>query len=294
MKNKYTLAVLASGCLWGTMGIFRRTLESMEVSTAGVIAVRCLCASVMFAAVMLIKDKSMFCVKSGDLWIFAGAGIVSLFLFGYCYFRAMQLMSLSTAAILLYTAPCFVIIFSAILFGERLDAKKLVAMLIAFLGCCFVSGIGSGGGGLTLKAFMLGIGSGICYALYSIFTRFAINKGYSTLALNLYACIFAGVAGALVDGGSFAGICFTSGSGVLASVLTGGITCFLPYLLYTYGLTGLENGRASIMASIEPVVATLVGFLVYHETLSALNGLGVLLVLSAIVLLNTEIKKTRS
>ena len=69
------------------------------------------------------------------------------------------------------------------------------------------------------------------------------------------------------------------------------MTCYLPYLLYTYGLSGLSNGKASIMASIEPVVATLVGVTVYSEKLSLAGGLGIVLVLSAIVLLNLRSKK---
>ena len=77
--------------------------------------------------------------------------------------------------------------------------------------------------------------------------------------------------------------------------LAGAVTCYLPYLFYTYGLSGLETGRASILASVEPVVATIIGMLVYHETMSLLAALGVALVLSAVVLLNlpqkTKIEK---
>ncbi len=57
-------------------------------------------------------------------------------------------------------------------------------------------------------------------------------------------------------------------------------------MLYTYGLSGLDNGKASIMASIEPVVATIFGFVIYGETLTFLSAAGIILVLGAIVLLN--------
>ena len=73
-------------------------------------------------------------------------------------------------------------------------------------------------------------------------------------------------------------------------VLAGLVTCYLPYLLYTFGLTGLETGRASILASVEPVVATLLGVLVYHEKLSLTGALGILCVLAAVVLLNRKEK----
>ena len=69
---------------------------------------------------------------------------------------------------------------------------------------------------------------------------------------------------------------------------TGVISCFIPYMLYTYGLTGLENSRASILASVEPVVATLAGVLIYHEEMTLSVLAGVILVLSAVVLINRE------
>lgn len=288
MKNKYTFAVLGAGTLWGFMGFFRRTLDSMGVSATGCIAVRCLFAAMIFGIALLITDRSAFRVRLKDLWIFFGSGILSLLVFGVCYFKAMDHMSLSTAAILLYTAPCFVIVLSALLFKEKLTGRKLLAMAIAFAGCCLVSGIGSGGDKLTPIGLALGLGAGFCYALFSIFSRFAINRGYSTFALNFYSCLFGGFGALILCGGDFIP-CVTGSFGDLAfAAATGLVTCFMPYLLYTYGLTGLENGKASIMASIEPVVATLVGIFIYHEALTLMGACGILLVLSAIVLLNVK------
>ena len=106
MKNKYVAMVLLAGSLWGFMGFFRRTLDSMGVSAIGCIAVRCIFAAALFGIVLLVSDRQAFKIKLKDIWIFFGSGIVSLFVFGVCYFKAMDYMSLSAAAILLYTAPC--------------------------------------------------------------------------------------------------------------------------------------------------------------------------------------------
>lgn len=290
-NNKYTLAVISAGTLWGFMGFFRRSLENMGVSAIGCITVRCIFAAIAFAIAILIIDKNAFKFKWKDFWCFCGTGIASLLIFGVCYFKAMDYMSLSAAAILLYTAPCFVILMSIPLFNEKLTKRKLVAMIIAFLGCCLVSGIGMGNQKLSAVGIALGLGAGICYALFSIFSRFAINRGYSSFTINFYSCILAGV-GSLLFGGVHALPIISQSSGnFLFAGATGVITCFLPYLLYTYGLTGLENGKASIMASIEPVVATIVGLVIYHENLTVLSALGVVLVLSAIVLLNIKNKE---
>lgn len=159
-------------------------------------------------------------------------------------------------------------------------------MLIAFLGCCFVSGLGAGKQHITGIGLALGLGAGFSYALFSIFSRFAINRGYSTFTINFYSCVLAGIGSLFFGGGEALHTISLSTGNFLFGAATGIVTCFLPYLLYTYGLTGLENGKASIMASVEPVVATFVGLFIYKEKLTLLSALGVILVLSAIVLLN--------
>lgn len=286
-KKRYTAAVIAAGTLWGFMGFFRRTLDTMGLSASNCIAVRCIVAAILFAITMLIVDRKAFKIKLRDAWCFVGCGIVSLLVFGLCYFKAMDYMSLSNAAILLYTAPCFVIIISAVLFKEKITPKKIAAMLMAFAGCCLVSGIGTGDE-ISAIGLALGLCSGLCYALYSIFSRFAINRGYSAFTINFYSCLLAGIGATAVGGTDFIPLISLTPSNLLFAVATGLVTCFLPYLLYTYGLIGIENGKASIMASIEPVVATLCGVFIYNEGLTVMSTVGILLVLSAIVLLKEK------
>ena len=290
MKNKYAACVIAAGTLWGFMGFFRRTLDTMGISAISCISIRCVFAAALFGLIILATNRSAFKVRLKDAWIFVGSGIIALLVFGVCYFKAMDYMSLSAAAILLYTAPCFVILFSALLFGEKLTGQKLAAMVLAFAGCCLVSGIGSGTT-ITPIGLALGLTSGVCYALYSIFGRFALNRGYSSLTINFYACLLAAIGATIIGGTEYIDIITQSPSNFGFAFATGLVTCFLPYLLYTYGLNGLENGKASIMASIEPVVATIVGVAIYSESLTPMSAAGILLVLSAIVLLNIKIGK---
>ena len=248
MKNKSAVIVILAGSLWGFMGFFRRTLDSMGVSAIGCIAVRCIFAAALFGIVLLVSDRQAFKIKLKDIWIFFGSGIVSLLVFGVCYFKAMDYMSLSAAAILLYTAPCFVILFSALLFKEKLTGQKLAAMLLAFAGCCLVSG-------------------------------------------NFYSCLLATIGATVTGGTEYLDIITASAPNLGFAFATGLVTCFLPYLLYTRGLEGLENGKASIMASVEPVVATIVGVVIYKEALTAMSAAGIVLVLAAIVLLNIKLGK---
>ena len=78
---------------------------------------------------------------------------------------------------------------------------------------------------------------------------------------------------------------------LLFCCLTALVTAVIPFLAYTLGLQTVEASRAGIIATIEPMVATLVGILVFSEPPTLLSGLGILLILSAVVLLNRGGKK---
>ena len=75
---------------------------------------------------------------------------------------------------------------------------------------------------------------------------------------------------------------------VLLITVTAFVTAVLPYLLYTVGLSRMRASAAAIMASIEPVVATTAGALVFGEALTVPAFAGIALVLGAIVVLNAK------
>ncbi len=288
--KRHILAILSAGALWGLMGIFTRTMGGLGFDSAGTLIVRFAVASICFFLTLLIQNRALFRIRLRDLWCFLGAGICSLLFFTICYFQAIALMDLSAAAILLYTAPSMVLILSLFLFREKLTGAKILALVLAFAGCCLVSGI-MGGTRLSAVGLLYGLGSGFGYALYSIFARLALNRGYDSRTINFYSILIALLGACLVWGVKPLALAVSSGETALWSLATGVVSCYLPYLLYTYGLAGVETGKASIMASTEPVVATLVGIFLYQETPTVWSALGVLLVLAAIVILNLPSRK---
>lgn len=281
------LLVLGAGCLWGFMGLLVRSTDSLGLDSMDICFLRALVTSAVMLPLLLLFDRPALKVRLKDLWCFAGTGIVSMSFFNFCYFKTIMLTSLSVAAVLLYTAPVFVVLMSAPLFGEKLNSRKLLAALAAFLGCAFVSGIVGGAGKLSGAGILFGLGSGIGYALYSIFGRYALERGYGSVTISFYTFLFALIPSSLLsDSGRALSVLW--GSGGEFFLLSGLIlmVTLIPYLLYTKGLQGLENGSASILASIEPVVATLLGLLLYSEKLGFWNILGIALVLLSILLIN--------
>jgi len=290
-KSVYSLSVILAGCLWGTMGIFRRHMGDAGFSSLGIVFIRCFFACIFYAVTIAVTNPKAFSIRLKDLWVFICDGIVSVLFFSLCYFVAMNMTSLSIAAILLYTAPVFVILFSSLLFKEQITTKKVLAIIMAFAGCCLVSGIIGSGNSLTLPGFLFGLGAGIGYALYSIFSKMAMDRGYTTLTINFYAMGIAAIGAFLIEGTGPAALCFSSTGNAVFCIVAAIITTYLPYMLYTYGLNGVEPGKASVMASIEPVVATLVGYVVFRETLNGWSAVGICLVLAAVVVLNLNLKR---
>lgn len=298
MKEKIgTICIILAGVLWGTMGIFVRGLSAVNLSSMEIVTLRSFVALLFMLVIILVKKPSYLRIRLKDVWCFVGTGVVSLTFFNYCYFTTIRETSMAVAAILLYTSPVFIVLFSAILFKEPITRRKVIAMAIALIGCGMVTGIlNNSQSALSVKGLLIGLGAGVGYALYSIFGRYAINKGYNSLTITFYTLFFA----------TIATCCIESVPSIISKVTTGnvGMNCLysigialavtvIPYLLYTKGLESVDNGKAGIMASIEPIVAAVLGGVIFSERITFSGIVGIALVVGAIVLLNIKCSKDR-
>jgi drug/metabolite transporter (DMT)-like permease len=288
-RNFGPLLIIMAGCFWGSMGIFVRKLSTFGFSPIQIVSIRLTIAALVFALLLFIKDRSGFRIALRDLPLFLGLGFGSILFFTVCYFSAITIMPLSTAAILLYTSPIWIMLMSVLFFREKLNRIKLIALALAFAGCVLVSGIS--GEGLTLTGLLLGLGSGIGYGLYSILGTIALRK-YSPYTVTTYTFLFAAAGSWLVCGpadliSKFAAADNLTGL-LFFCVLTGLVTAVIPFLAYTLGLRTVEASKAGILATIEPLVATLVGIIVFSEPVTLLSGLGIVMILIAVILLNRK------
>ena len=291
MENKKTnlgpLLIIIAACFWGSMGIFVRKLESYGFSAIQIASIRLSLGALIFCLVQLIVDRSGFKLALRDIPLFLGLGFGSVLFFTICYFSAITIMPLSTAAILLYTSPIWIMLMSALFFHEKLNAQKLIALLLAFSGCVLVSGIS--GNGITLFGLLIGLGSGLGYGLYSILGTIALRR-YSPYTVTTYTFLFAGLGSWFISkpGDMISHFIQTPNLPLLIGfcILTALITAVIPFLTYTLGLRTVEASKAGIIATLEPVVATIIGILCFSEMLTVLSALGIILVLSAVVVLN--------
>ena len=281
-----TALIILAGCFWGSMGIFVRKLGTYGFSAIQIVSIRITLAALIFSLVLLVKDRRGFKISPKDIPLFLGLGFGSILFFTICYFTAITMMPLSTAAILLYTSPVWIMLMSIFFFHEKLDRRKLIALGLAFAGCVLVSGIS--GEGMTVTGLLIGLGSGIGYGLYSILGKVALRK-YSSYTVTTYTFIFAAVGSWIISRPADMMGKFSSASDlgflIFFCFLTALITAVIPFLSYTLGLESVEASKAGIIATIEPMVATLIGILVFAEKLTIMSGAGILLILASVVIL---------
>lgn len=278
------LSILLAAALWGIIGLWNRRLMAGGLSPTGIVTVRNFGGCVLLCAVFAVKDRSVFRVKREHLKYFFGTGIVSVVLFTICYFSCQQICSLAVASILLYTAPSFVVVLSALLWREPIYPRKISALLLTLVGCSMVCGLFAGKITVTLAGLLLGLGSGFFYALYSIFGRYALAH-YSSMTVTVWTFLFAGPASLVL----LRPADISAMTGDISMPLTAAclvvFSTVLPYLFYTSGLARVESGKASILASLEPVVAALTGVIVFGEPMTAVTALGIVLVLGGAAIL---------
>jgi drug/metabolite transporter (DMT)-like permease len=291
MQKWAYLFISTGAAMWGIISIFVQSLYSYGFTPLQVVAVRAITSTLLLMGYISLTNPSLLKIQVRDVKYFIGTGIFSIVFFNWCYFTAMQETSVSVAAILLYTAPAFVTVLSRILFKEWFTKKKILALLVTFMGCSFVVGIlPAGGGNVSLYGIVIGIGSGFGYALYSIFGKFALVK-HHTLTVTIYTFLFASVGILPISRLWNAAPLFLNWKVVGYSIGLGLIPTVLAYLLYTYGLSHVESSRASITATVEPVVATLTGILLFGESLTIWQVLGILLVVAAVIIIQDPFPK---
>lgn len=283
--QKWAYICIATGAaLWGIISIFVQFLSASGFTPLQIVTIRVLSSALLLLGYLAWKDAALLKIKLADSTYFVGTGIFSIVFFNWCYFTAIQETSVSVAAVLLYTGPAFVTILSRFLFKEWLTWRKIGALLVTFAGCAFVVGLlPSFGSSVSLFGLLVGIGAGFGYALYSIFGKFALQK-YDSLTVTAYTFFVASIGILPLSGLWNAWHMFASPPVVFYSLGLGLFPTVLAYLLYTFGLSHVESSRASITATVEPIVATLVGTMFFGEILTSWQLIGILLVLVAVTL----------
>lgn len=294
MKKRAILFIVIAGVMWGTSGLFSHAFSQYGYTALQKTAVRGAVALICMLCFVLIRRREALRIKLADFPLYVAIG-ASLFGAAASYYAAMELSSVATAVVLMYTSPIYVLIFSVLFFGEKLTPIKILGIAGMLLGCCFVSGIFGGFSG-SIPGILLGLLAGLTYGGYSILAKIAMRRGGHPMSTTLYG--FAGMAILAVctckPGAIIPNTMQNPALLIPLSVGLGVVTYVIPFFLYTIGLRDLPAGTAAALGVVEPMAATLFGIAFLEETPSILSAIGIALILGCVLLLSRPEREENS
>ncbi|MFP4336425.1 MAG: EamA family transporter [Halothece sp.] len=281
-RLKGTLLIFSGAGLWGTLGLFGRTLFNSGLTALDVVTARVVIAWLCFTTLGILSQQICLRIQNyRDLILFALYGAISVALYNIFYFEAIRQTGISVAVALLYTSPAWAAWLAVLFLGERLSLIFLATIVASVSGVTLAVGAVSDQWlSLPVTGLLCGLGAGFSYAAYSIFGKKALSI-YQPITTLFYGFGFGGVlllSLFSIQGGweRLLGIDLKSW---LLLLLLGILPTFFAYLVYTVGLHYVSASLAALLATIEPIVAITIALVWVGEPSSQLQVLGITLVI---------------
>ena len=282
--------VIGAASLWGSLGLFGRLAFDHGVTPLQLASVRAALAFVGVLPLALWRPRVLR-VRRADLPLLLAYGAISVGLFYYVYLEAVVRVPLAVAAALLYTAPGWVLAIAWSAGWEPVRPRRLVPLGMVLAGAFLVTGAwrvldgrgaGSEAGSIGWVGALFGLASGIAYALYTVLGK-RVRARYSVTTTILYAYGIGTLVLALAAPPWAAFVQHPEATGII--LLMGLGPTLLAALLFYAGLHHIDASAASMLATIEPVVAALLGLAWLGEEVSVATLGGTGLIIGAAILL---------
>jgi drug/metabolite transporter (DMT)-like permease len=283
-ETKGMLLLVASGTSFGTLGIFGKLAAGAGLSIPTVLAYRFLIGSLAFWAMLVATGRVTFLRgRSLGLAVLIGAGCYALQ--SGLYFWGLEFMTAGLVGIVVYTYPVFVLVLSALVLEERITGYTVAALALALGGVALITGADPAGADPRGVAVVLG--AAIVYAVYYVLSHATLEDVGSW---PLTAHVLPAAAASFVVFGATTGQLVVPESAFEWGVLTGlGVLgTAVPIGTFFAGLGYVGASRASIISSLEPASAVVLGLVVLGEPVAPTTVLGGALVLVGVLLIERE------
>jgi DME family drug/metabolite transporter len=276
--------IISAAVFWGLIGIFSSLAFSQGVGPMEVAFWRALLTWLCFGTHAVIRKETSIDKKDFPLFVIFALFGISLFYISYQF--AVKTAGAAFASVLLYTAPAWVVVCSYFVYKEKLTLIKSIAVGLVIVGVFLISKTGGNTQSTTsigMLAILSGLISGFCYSLYYTIGKYFSTK-YSSSNLFLWVLPI-GALGIL----PFVNFVDKTPLAWVALISVSFVSTFLANFCYYQGLKYLEAGKASIVATLEPVVAALTAYVFLGEYFTFTGYIGAILILFAVIL--TILKK---
>ena len=284
-KFRGYIYILIGATLWGVSGAVAKSLFNIGISPAELVHIRLTLATLTLGLLLVFFDRKRMVVALKDLPYFLILGFIGVAGVQYSYYYTISKIHVGPAVLIQYLSPMWVALYAFIFQKEPFTKGKIIALLLAVLGCyCTVGGYRVD----LLKLNRIGIVSGLIssffFSFYALYGEKGLKK-YDPWTLLLYGFGFGAVfywilispIKILNQGYSF--------EVWMAFLFIAIFSTLIPFGLYFKGMERVRATRASITATWEPVVAGITAYFVLGEILFPLQVLGGIGVIIAVVLL---------
>lgn len=289
----YGLIVIAA-VMWATSGTFTELALGEGASVMELTVFSVIVSSLILLPLIGVLDPRSLRIKREDFLPLLGFSLVTGTFFSLAWYYCIERTSVATAVILLYLYPSIVTIASMFVLRERLTSQKALALPMTFIGCVLVAGAQEFGNGLSfdIVGIILGVYAAIAGAVYYLWGKKFLDK-YSSNTVILYMTLLS-VPGLILLGNPLelvrTSLSPTAWMYIFALGFFPGTVGFVFSML---ALKHIEASKASIVASIEPVAAVFIAFIVLAQKINALQSLGVALVFGGVFLLRLTLKSEK-
>ncbi|CCL06649.1 TPA: EamA family transporter [Clostridioides difficile] len=294
-KSKGYVFIAIAGLLWATLGLFGKFLMGNGLTSEQVAFTRLFFGFIVLGVYSSIRTPQILKISKKGIIYSVIIGIICQAMFNLCYFKAIDIAGVSIAAVLLYTSPLFLAIFSKVCYKENITRSKLFSLILCFIGAIMaVSGGRLDFQGLNAFGLFLGILSAIAYALMPTISKNAL-KEFSSSTILVYSFLF-GAIFMIPSSRPWEILNYAKDLDVLSCMLMLGIVpAALAYIFYATGISkGVELSVAGVVASVELVGSVIIGCTILGESFSLGKLFGVMLMLiSAVVALNLSYDEIR-
>lgn len=296
-KNFSWGAAMVLGCaiLWGTVGVTTRGIYSLAATGPLSIGFYRLAFSVPVLGLLAARNlgPNLWKTRAGveqrpgrDLALMTGLGAM-MALYQVSYFAAIPRLGVTIAVIItICSAPIMVAVLSAIFLKEQITNRVLVALAAAIVGTALLALQEPASPqieGETIQGVLYALGSGLGYAILTLFSRALADRYHPLQPITLAFTIGAVLLLPIVAASGLTVNYPLEAWGLL--IYLGVVPTALAYWLFLLALRTVPATVASILTLIEPLTSATLAALIFHETLSPLGWIGAVLLLGALLVL---------
>lgn len=290
------LLIFLAGAGWGTGGIWITNLNRLGASSllTGFVG-HFFALPFLAVAILATLGPKGFKISKRGLLFAAIMGVITKGAFKMAYDTSVSTLGMSTAAVVLYTSPVFVAILSTMVFKEKLKANNYLALAMNLVGVFLMVTLGNIAN-LKINPFgiALGLTAAFLHASNTIMAKLAGDTDDS-LTMSFYMLLFSAILqGIFSQPWTPHNLeLFTNGEFLFWAILNAFITGAFANLLYLKGMsTNIDASKAPVISSVEVIVATLMGVVLFSEPMNWVGLVGIGLMLASIYLMNREPEKS--